>query len=193
MDQVREIGTRARSEADEQVLDATERPLESSSSEAPTAATPPSGPSLSPAKTKVFLGLVLITSFGAGVYVLYFVAEPAMRMVFGVMALLGVMWSSSYLSVVDRMIRALDGQRRLRRYPKLRSRVGQMVDEVKRMHWLVVDMDRGFRKEDTVRAEMEAIQLRLSEWVESLPEVAGVEGNDPPRVRDADQLRDSVA
>ncbi|MFT5433454.1 MAG: hypothetical protein ACI9OJ_004160 [Myxococcota bacterium] len=132
------------------------------------------------------------SSFGAGAYVLYFVADPATRMVLGVMALLGVMWSSSYLSIVDRMIRALNERRRLRRYPKLRSRVAQMVDEIKRMHWRVADLDRGFRKEDAVRAEIEAIQRHLTELVEGLSEVAGVEGNDPARPRSADRLRESV-
>lgn len=192
MNQVQESGTHQRSQEDEPMPEVTELPVESNSNEGPAAAALPPTPHPTRDATQVLLGVGLVASFGAGVYVLYFVADPAMRMIFGLISLVSLMWTSSYLSIVNRVVRAVDDRRRLRRYPKLRSRVVQIVDEVKRMHWLAVDLDRGHRNGEAVHAEMEVIQRRLSELVESLPEVAGVERNDPARPRSADRLRESL-
>lgn len=151
-------------------------PGEASSNDVATEKARAPGSFFSTSTQRILLAAVLFTSFAIGYYALYFVTNPTARLILGMFALISVMWTSSYVGLIDRMASALDERRRLRRYPQLRSRVVLMLDEIKRMHWLVVDMDRGFRDKDTGRAEMEGIRQRLVELVEGLPEVAGVEG-----------------
>jgi hypothetical protein len=128
-------------------------------------------------RTRIFLNAVLLSSIGAEVFILYSVSVPVVRLGLGLLPLTPIMWASARLGIVDRFARALDERKRVRRYVRFRARVVQMLEEVKRMNWVVVDMERGFCSEEAAKDELEAIQTRLRKLVDGLPDVAGLHGS----------------
>ena len=175
MSQVREAGTRPRAEAPNHGVGSfsAERPSQSAKADATLARIEAERARLG---TRLLLSGVLLGAVAAEAYVLYALPDPAVRIGLGLLPIVPIMWASSRLGIVDRFARALDERRRARRYVQLRSRTAQLLEEIKRMNWLVVDIQRGFRDEAAGEAELEAIQKRIWEIVEGLPDVAGKEG-----------------
>jgi hypothetical protein len=56
---------------------------------------------------------------------------------------------------------------------RLRRRVDQLLEEVRRLNWLAVDADRGFRAREEAIAEMDAIEARLREIIAEIRKAAG--------------------
>ena len=60
-----------------------------------------------------------------------------------------------------------------RRFKSLRSSVMALLEEVKRLNWLTVDRDRGFRDRETVLAEIQGCQGRMEELLRKVQETDG--------------------
>jgi len=176
MNQVREIGERAgvpTSEASDGAREALEGLPASATAEAAEVQVESERSQI---HARILLNVVLFVSLAAEIFVLYVLTEPGVRVGLGVLPLIPIMWASSRLGIVDRFSRALYERKRTRRYVRLRARVDQLLEEIKRMNWVVVDMERGLCTEEAARGELEASRSRLRKLVDGLPEVAGLQG-----------------
>ena len=66
-----------------------------------------------------------------------------------------------------------DRRERNRRFGVLRSEVMQLLDLVRRLNWLIVDLDRGVRPDELVRAEIAVAEERLDEVLAEIRSAAG--------------------
>ncbi|NIQ55088.1 MAG: hypothetical protein GWN71_17355 [Gammaproteobacteria bacterium] len=60
-----------------------------------------------------------------------------------------------------------------RRFVRLRAQVQQLLDEIRRLNWMAVDAERGFRDRETAAEEMDAIEDRLKDMIADIRSTAG--------------------
>lgn len=129
-------------------------------------------------------GIILVAALIANGAVLYFVTDPATRLSLGLLLLALVVWAASKVGVVD-MVTQLPAERvHKRRFTRLRSQVQQLLDEIRRLNWMAVDAERGFRSRETALGEMDRIEGRLKDLIEEIRSTAGQmspESESPPR------------
>jgi len=104
---------------------------------------------------------------------LLFVSSPWRRLGLGVWLLVIVIALASQLElgkVFGLLPTARYGHRR---FLGLRSSVTELLAEVRRLNWLVVDLDRGFRNRETVSKDIESSDRRLRELLGLIQESAG--------------------
>ena len=85
--------------------------------------------------------------------ILLVVPNPWMRLGLGVWALALIVLMASHLEA-PRVFGGLPTISR-RRFLLLRANVRALLDEVRRLNWLVVDLDRGFRDPGMVESDIE--------------------------------------
>jgi hypothetical protein len=120
----------------------------------------------------IVLAGVLVGVILEGV-VLFAVVDPAIRLALGLVVLVPLMWLlvwGTQQGLVEEPIRS---PLHKRRYLKLRSKVKQMIDEITRLHWTVVDAKRGIRNRDEVMQEADAIERRLHDMIGEVRRSAG--------------------
>ncbi len=105
--------------------------------------------------------------------VLYFAEEPAARLSLGLLLLAPIVWSSARLGVVELVTQSPADKVHKRRFVQLRSQVGQLLDEIRRLNWMAVDAERGFRSREAALQEMDRIEGRLKELIEEIRVTAG--------------------
>ena len=71
------------------------------------------------------------------------------------MLLVPIVLISSHLGLAEWFVSLLATKGRPRRFPLLRSKVITLLEEIKRLNWLVVDLDRGHRNPETVASDIE--------------------------------------
>ena len=105
--------------------------------------------------------------------VLFFLDDPVLRLRLG-MTLLGlIVWP---IVLVYRRFPAeqlLPTRPPRRRFSQLRRWVHELIREVRRLNWVVVDTQRGFRSEDSAQEEIDAIEHRLLDIIERIKNTAG--------------------
>ena len=104
--------------------------------------------------------------------VLYFVENPGQRLALGMALLLPIVWMIARTRVVE-AISELPIVIRRRQYSEMRKHVVLFMDEVRRLNWMAVDADRGFRSQDEATNEMDAIEKRLQSLVGEIRQTAG--------------------
>ncbi len=105
--------------------------------------------------------------------VLYFLDDPTWRLALGLLALAFVVWSAARVGVTDFLSRSPVDHVYQRRFVHLRSQVQTLLDEIRRMNWMAVDAERGFRDREEALREMDAITRRLKEMIEDIRRTAG--------------------
>ncbi len=125
----------------------------------------------------IILAILFVAAVIIDGVVLYLVEPASTRLLFGLLVLLPIMWpvvwATRHFGVIGRVTQKVQDQAHKRRYNKLRTQVELLLEEVKRLNWLAVDVNRGFRKKEDTAAEVEAIKHRLMEIVEKMPAAAG--------------------
>ncbi|MFB3110475.1 MAG: hypothetical protein ACE10G_00405, partial [Gemmatimonadales bacterium] len=71
-----------------------------------------------------------------------------------------------------------------RRFSRLRRWTKELLREISRLNWTVVDVDRGFRNRETSKAEIEAIETRIYEIIEEIKDAAGRQDLEPEKGHD---------
>jgi hypothetical protein len=104
---------------------------------------------------------------------LYFVDDPSWRLALGLLALAVVVWSAARVGVTDFLSRSPVDHVYQRRFIRLRSQVQTLLDEIRRMNWMAVDAERGFRDREEALREMDSIVHRLKDLVEDIRRTAG--------------------
>ena len=116
--------------------------------------------------------VALFTAFLVEVAVVYFVQNPMMRSVVGMLLILPILWIVSRTDMTEIMTEMYDGDKK-RHFKGLRSRVVQLLDEIRRLNWLAVDAERGFRSRDEALREMDLIESHLKEIISDIRRAAG--------------------
>ena len=130
-------------------------------------------------RSKLLYTVVLVTASLLDAVVIYVFTEPLARVTMGLLFLLPIIWAADALGIAD-MISDLPRTRlRHRQYGALRSHVRLLLDVVRRLNWLAVDLERGIRSEDDIREEMNQAHDRLKEIVEGIRDTAGRAAADP--------------
>lgn len=117
--------------------------------------------------------LLLIVALAAESLVLYLVNEPETRLAIGLLLLALIVWSAARLGVQEFLPSDAGKKINERRFTRLRSQVGQLLDEIRRLNWMAVDAKRGVRDRETATQEMDVIERRLKDLIEEIRSVAG--------------------
>ena len=125
----------------------------------------------------VLLGVLFTTLLLEGA-VLYFMNDRTVRLFAGLALFLIVGWIFATPQVAE-VISALPEQLGRRRYPRLRAKVNLLLAEVRRLHWMAVDRDRGIRNQEEAVAEMDAIEERMGDLLGEIRHEAGVASDEP--------------
>lgn len=131
--------------------------------------------------TRVFLLGALFTAMLLEALVLYYVDDRSLRLYVGLALLLPISWMFARTQVAE-VISDLPISLKRRRYTAMRAQVNLLLDEIRRLNWLAVDADRGFRGRDEAAAEMDAIEAHIGGLVNEVRRAAG-------RVSEAEELR----
>ena len=116
---------------------------------------------------------VLISALFLGAAAMYVELEPWLRMLLAGLLLIPIVYASTGLGM-PRMGNALPAQAvHDRQFSVLRSEVVQLLDVVRRLNWLTVDLERGVRNEDDIKAEIARAEERLDEILAEIRSAAG--------------------
>ena len=118
----------------------------------------------------VLLG-ALFTALLLEAAVIYFLDDRSLRLSVGLALLLLIAWMFARTQVAE-VISDLPISRK-RHYPKMRAQVVLLLAEVRRLNWMAVDEDRGFRGRDEAVAEMDAIEGRMRDLITEIRREAG--------------------
>ncbi len=117
--------------------------------------------------------IILVAALIGDAVVLYFGDDPATRLALGLVLLIPIVWSSARLGVVDLVTESREDRVHRRRFVRLRAQVQQLLDEIRRLNWMAVDAERGFRDRETAAEEMDAIEDRLKDMIADIRSTAG--------------------
>lgn len=118
-------------------------------------------------------GFILLIALAAVVAVLLAVEEPVARLALGLLLLAPIVWASARLGVVELVTQSPAERVHKRRFVRLRSQVQQLLDEIRRLNWMAVDAERGFRSREKALSEMDRIEERLKELIAEIRSTAG--------------------
>jgi hypothetical protein len=110
-------------------------------------------------KTLNLVLLVVVVLLDAAV--LFFWPLPWVRLILGLVLLGLVIHLASSLGFAGLLGHRPLAEPGRRHYSLLRNTTSDLLAEVRRLNWLVVDLDRGFRDPDTVQAAIESSEQNL--------------------------------
>lgn len=105
--------------------------------------------------------------------VLFYLRDPALRLSAGILLLAPIVWLSSRLGLSDLISQSPSARVHKRRFTRLRGQVQQLLDEIRRLNWMAVDVERGFRSREKALQEMDVIEVRLRELIQEIRTTAG--------------------
>lgn len=104
---------------------------------------------------------------------MYVDINPWLRVVVAAFLLLPIIYAADGLGIAPLLNVLPDRRVRHRQFGVLRSEVMQLLDVVRRLNWLTVDLDRGVRNADAVKAEIAFAERRLEEILTQIRSAAG--------------------
>ena len=141
-------------------------------------------------RSKLLYTLVLITAFFLDAVVIFVFTDAMLRVILGLLFLLPIIWAADALGIADVISDLPRTKVRHRQFGALRSHVRLLLDVVRRMNWLAVDLERGIRSPSEVEEELDGAYERLKEIVEEIRSSAGRASSDPEKVATPDLLLD---
>jgi hypothetical protein len=125
-----------------------------------------------PTRTTLEL-IVLLAAILGEAFILYFGVDPLLRLIVGLLLLALIVWVSARIGVADILIQSPPDTIHKRRFGLLRAQVQQLLAEIRRLNWIAVDVERGFRTRDRALSEMDAIEERLRSLIAEIRGTAG--------------------
>jgi len=116
---------------------------------------------------------VLLFALVLGAAAMYVEMNPWLRILVAALLLVPIIYGADGLGIPKLMNVLPDPVVRHRQFGVLRSQVMQLLDLVRRLNWLHVDLERGVRNEDGVRTEIVQAEQRLDEILVEIRSVAG--------------------
>ena len=105
--------------------------------------------------------------------VLFFVDDAILRLRIGMGLLAIIAWPLFYAARRFPSGDAIVAERPRRRFSRLRRWTGELLREISRLNWTVVDAEHGFRDREAADIEIAAIETRLFEIIEEIKAAAG--------------------
>jgi len=131
---------------------------------------------------------VLLFALFLGAAGMYVEIQPWLRMLVSGFLLVPIVYAADGLGI-GRMLNVLPGRAetvRHRRFGSLRAEVMQLLDVVRRLNWLTVDLERGDRNDDDVKVEIARAEERLDEILADIRNAAGrPSGDEMAEIEDA--------
>ena len=117
--------------------------------------------------------LVFIATLFLGAVTMYVPIVPWLRVMVAGLLLLPIIYAADGLGLAPLLNVLPERRERNRQFGVLRSEVMQLLDLVRRLNWLTVDLDRGVRPSEHVKAEIAAAERRLDEILAEIRRSAG--------------------
>ncbi len=133
---------------------------------------------MSPALRALYI-TVLVSAILLDAAVLYLPSNSTLRLLFGLLLLPVILRAGTRLEVMERFANRPHWVARGRRFRELRSQVVLLLEQVRRLNWIAVDAEHGFRDRDEARREMDAIEQELRALVTDVRRAAGKPAEDP--------------
>ena len=105
--------------------------------------------------------------------ILFLGTDPVFRLRVGMLLLALIAWPVLYAARHFPSGDAVLGERPRRRFSRLRRWTRELLREISRLNWTVVDVDRGFRNREATKVEIDGIETRLYEIIEEIKDAAG--------------------
>lgn len=127
-----------------------------------------------PYRVQVFsIAAVMLVGVVGEALILFLGTDPVFRLRVGMPLLALIAWPVLYAARRFPAGDAVLGERPRRRFSRLRRWTRELLREISRLNWTVVDVDRGFRNREAAKVEIDAIESRLYEIIEEIKDAAG--------------------
>ena len=116
---------------------------------------------------------VLMAGVLADAAILYFPLDQAPRVIIGLVLLPVMLWAGIRLEAMAMLTNQDRWASRGRVFRELRSQVVMLLEHVRRLNWIAVDAERGFRDRDDAMREMDAIEDEIRDMISDVRRAAG--------------------
>ena len=116
---------------------------------------------------------VLFFALLLGAAAMFIEINPWLRVLVATCLLLPIIYAADGLGIAQLLNFLPDRRVHPRQFGVLRSEVIQLLDVVRRLNWLTVDLERGVRSEDAVKVEIAFAERRLEEILTEIRGAAG--------------------
>jgi hypothetical protein len=141
-------------------------------------------------RSKLFYVVVLVTAFFLDGIVIFVFPEAGTRVVLSLLFLIPIIWAADALGIAEMISDLPRTHVRNRQYGALRSNVRLLLDVVRRIHWLAVDLERGIRNASEVQEEMDQAHGKMQRIVDDIRISAGRASADPEVLATPDLMLD---
>lgn len=125
-------------------------------------------------KAQVYgIAIIMLLGVVGEAVVLFFVDDAVLRLRAGMLLLAVIAWPLYYAARRFPMGDAVLAEHPRRRFGRLRRWTRELLREISRLNWTVVDVNRGFRDREASKEEIAAIETRLYEIIEEIKDAAG--------------------
>ena len=135
---------------------------------------------------------VLFFALLLGSVAMYIEIAPWLRLLVAGFLLFPIIYAADGLGIAQLMNVLPKRRVRHRQFGVLRSEVMQLLDVVRRLNWLTVDLERGVRNKDAVTAEIAFAERRLGEILDEIRDAVGrsTNGEEVDDERDEERVFD---
>ena len=133
---------------------------------------------------------VLFFALFLGSVAMYVDIAPWLRLLVAGFLLFPIIYAADGLGIAPLMNVLPQRRVRHRQFGVLRSEVMQLLDVVRRLNWLTVDLERGVRNKDAVTAEIAFAERRLGEILDEIRDAVGRSTNGEEVDDERDDERD---
>ena len=123
--------------------------------------------------SRTFYLVALVLAVLLDALVLYFPLESASRLVIGLLLVPIILWSGIQFEVTTMEGSSSRWATRGRVFRELRSQVVLLLEHVRRLNWIAVDAERGFRNQEEAMREMDEIENEIREIITDVRKAAG--------------------
>ncbi len=123
--------------------------------------------------SRTFYLSVLVLGILIDALVLYFPVEPTPRLIIGLLVIPIILWSGIGFEITTMDSNQSRWATRGRVFRELRSQVVLLLEHVRRLNWIAVDAERGYRNQDEAMREMDDIEAEIREIITDVRRAAG--------------------
>ncbi len=127
-----------------------------------------------PIRARVYgIAVIMLIGVVGEAVVMFFVDDAVLRLRAGMLLLAMIVWPLYYAARRFPAGDAVLAEHPRRRFGRLRRWTRELLREISRLNWTVVDANRGFRDREASKEEIAAIETRLFEIIEKIKDAAG--------------------
>lgn len=135
-----------------------------------------------PHRVQVFsVAAVMLVGVVGEALILFLGTDPVFRLRVGMLLLALIAWPLFYAARRFPAGDAIIAEQPRRRFGRLRRWTRELLREISRLNWTVVNVDRGFRNREAAKVEIDAIETRLYEIIEEIKDAAGHPDPEPEK------------